>query len=89
MNLCSKDPSDPSNDKDNIKVRVKVGKYGIYIHADGYGEKTAPDGKGEPILIELHQGSLKVYVWGDINEEDPTHIINMDDARESNRNGEE
>jgi hypothetical protein len=33
--------TDPSNDKDNIKVRVKVGKYGIYIHADGYGEKTA------------------------------------------------
>ena len=33
------------------------------------------EGHGTPVFIELYKGELRVIVWADINQEDPTHII--------------
>ena len=57
---------------------------GIEIGVEGYGEKTAL--MGSPILIEKDfKQKLRVICWADINREDPTTIIDMEDARESKR----
>ncbi len=41
------------------------------------------------IGIEVWEGELRCMVWADINQEDPTHIINLDDARVDRRREEE
>jgi len=61
----------------------------ILIEATGYGSY---DGMGVPgegcndiVMVEHYGGRLRVIVWGDINQEDATHIIDLEGARESNR----
>ena len=65
--------------------KIKVDANGIYIAIDGYGECAAEDGAGTPIGLELYAGHVRVLVWADINSDDASHIINMDEARESQR----
>lgn len=73
-----------------LPIRVEVnGNENILIRAKGYGDFCSADGEGYPILIEQGNGVLRVVIWGDINQEDPTHIIELGDAKESNREPEE
>ncbi|MEI8198047.1 MAG: hypothetical protein WCI73_19305 [Phycisphaerae bacterium] len=65
--------------------KIKVDRNGIYIAIDGYGEKTAEDGAGTPVGMELYEGKVRVMVWDDINKDDATVII-IEGAKESNRN---
>lgn len=55
----------------------------LAIRPEGYGESSAVEGHGFPILIEKYDGKLRLVVWGDINQQDPTHIICLDGAQES------
>ena len=57
----------------------------IYIQAKGYGDCCSNDGYGTPVFIEWYDGELRVVVFGDINQEDPTHIISLEGAREDKR----
>jgi hypothetical protein len=57
----------------------------LVIGAEGYGEMTAQDGHGFPIVIEYHERQFRILVWGDINQEDPTHVISLEGAREDAR----
>jgi hypothetical protein len=36
-------------------------------------------------LLESVNGHLRVIIWADINAEDPTHIIDLEGARETAR----
>lgn len=67
----------------SIKCKTIVVDNKILIGADGYGEKCSLD--AYPIMIENCEGKFRVIIWGDINQEDPTHIINLDGAKESCR----
>lgn len=58
---------------------------GLAILPEGYGENGTQAGHGAPVYIELHKGELRLLVWADINQPDPTHIICLDGAKESNR----
>jgi hypothetical protein len=60
----------------------------IYISPEGYGDACSADGCGIPALIEVYEGELRIIIWGDINQEDPTHIISLEGARESARKEE-
>ena len=62
------------NDKENITIKAK-----------GYADYCSAKGDGYPILIEQASGNLRIVIWGDVNKEDPTHIIELDGAKESNR----
>ncbi len=33
------------------------------------------------VCIEIYDGQLRVIVWSDIDQEDPTHSINLEGAR--------
>lgn len=64
---------------------------GSYIHDngvgfsfDGYGDYF--DGhKGTPVYFECYNDMLRVVVYADINEQEPTHVIDMDNALLTNR----
>jgi hypothetical protein len=66
-------------------VTVSATGAGLGIVPEGYGDLCSPDGKGVPILIDYYDGRLRVVVWSDINQEDPTHTIDLEGARESAR----
>jgi hypothetical protein len=37
------------------------------------------------VFVEWYDGVPRLIIWGDINDADPTHIIDMSKALESNR----
>ena len=65
-----------------LKAWAEFNRGKICIHVEGYGEKTANDGMGEPVVVDLFDNKLKVYIWSDINKEDPTNIISLEGAKE-------
>ena len=85
--LVLSDHADPSCRKKqkSLPVKVELCPQGITVYPKGYGDATSADGYGSPILIEFYSGELRVVLWSDINREDPTHTISMEEARESNR----
>jgi hypothetical protein len=70
-----------------VPITIRTSSRCIEISALGYGDKMTSTGHGVPIILEVHEGELRVVIWSDINKEDPTHIISLANARESNRNG--
>ena len=50
------------------------------MYPAGYGLYACADGTAGPILLELHEGRLRLIVWDDINLEDPSHIIDLEVA---------
>jgi hypothetical protein len=64
------------------------GNLGLSIKFDGYGDYSSQDGHGTPIYIEAYDGKLRALIYSDINQCDPTHVINFDAAKESNRQAE-
>ena len=71
---------DATGKKIKAAVGFDCGK--ICINIDGYGEKTAAKGFGQPVVIDFFDNKLKVIVWGDIAKEDPTNIIDLKGAKE-------
>jgi hypothetical protein len=61
---------------------------GVVLMADGYGDHHSKDGHGSPVLIEMSDGNLRLAIWGDINEESATHVVDLGDAQESARKGD-
>lgn len=68
-----------------IEVELEKNGYGLAIKPSGFGDHCSEDGYGYPVLIELFEGKLRVIVWDDINEEEPSHVIDLAGAKESNR----
>lgn len=73
--LCPVSP--PGTNK--VSVSVENDGLALILHPEGYG--VWDDDDSAPILLERHQGKLRLIVWADINEEDPTHIIDLEGAR--------
>ena len=70
----------------SVRISVENVNNTIYIKPEGYGYMCSLDNAGIPVLIEIWEDELRVVVWSDINQEDPTHIISLEKAREENRN---
>jgi hypothetical protein len=59
---------------------------GLSISLDGYSTKTSEDGSDDAIIfLELNDGRPILYVWADINSEEPTHTINLSGANINKR----
>lgn len=65
-----------------IEVQIEDG--GIAIRPLGYGDKTTLDRQGSPVFIEFRNGIPVVVIWDDINNEEPSHVISLKSAAESN-----
>jgi len=70
---------DDANPKDTIKGTLEVDKLGISLSFAEHGMFTEPE--GAPIYIEFYNNEIRVHIWGDINEEDATEHISLEDAR--------
>ena len=68
-----------------VDVNIKMTGAFIEIHPDGYGECEAADNAGSPVVLEYYEGKLRVLVFADINDPDPTHAIDLEGAREAAR----
>ncbi len=68
-----------------LAVRIKMSDHFIEIHPDGYGECEAADNTGSPVVLEYYEGRLRLLVFGDINNADPTETIDLEGARETAR----
>jgi hypothetical protein len=66
-----------------IELQIEAG--GIAIRPVGYGDKTSLDGQGSPVFVEFRNGIPVVVIWDDITEEEPSHVISLENATESNR----
>ena len=60
----------------------------VLIQLEGTGDMPSPAGHGWPIMVEVWEGKPRVIIWGDINKEDPTHVIDLSGALESRRDEE-
>jgi len=79
--ILLKDVMKKCNDT-KVQILVENNNLGLIIHPEGMG---TCDGSYAPILLEQHQGMMRLFVWSDINQHEPTHIIDLSDALESNR----
>lgn len=58
---------------------------GVSIRVPGMGMKEMETGYDGVIFLEHIEGQLRLHVWSDINQADPTHTIEFEAAKESNR----
>lgn len=74
-------------DKNPIVLNVDFDKtHGqLWIGANGYTDHCSNDNEGFFCGVEKSEGVLRLVVWADINDESPTHIIELDKAKNSNR----
>lgn len=70
-----------------LNVILENDGMGLAIGAEGFGHNEMA-GDAPFILIEVHKGILTMYVNDDINDSQPSLIINLEAARHSNRNTE-
>ncbi len=73
---------DPNGSTSSIAGKITITPMGVFLSFDYHGEKTAAEGHGQPVMVEFHEGQVKVRVWSDINQEDATHVVSLDKARE-------
>jgi hypothetical protein len=64
-----------------IKIRIGIEQHslGLFIHPEGTGTY---DGPYAPVLLEQHEGTLMLVIWADINQQEPTHLIDLSTAME-------
>jgi hypothetical protein len=58
---------------------------GVSMYFNGYSDCCSDDNIGAPVYIEQYNGELRVLVYSDINQEEPTHVISMEGARNTKR----
>jgi len=80
-NMTLRDQYEDHEGSGDAKVDIKLEDVNnsLWISAKGY-----EDHGGTPSLItmEIWEGRLRLLVWADKNEEDPTHIIDLEGAKE-------
>ena len=74
------------NDADSVssetlQVRVATNDSAVSIFPEGFGDFGSAPGHGCPVFLELYRGRLRLIVFADINDEEPT-IIDLEAARE-------
>ena len=71
-----------------LKGEINVGgnnDHGIAINFHGYSDFCSQDHNGTPVYIEKYDNELRLVVYGDINQEDPTDIISLEGANVDKR----
>lgn len=74
---------DVTGEGGQLSGRVEQGPDGLEIYLDGYGDACSY--AGSCVYLEFYEGVPRVVIWADINQEDPTHVIELDMAAESRR----
>ena len=67
------------------ETKVEIHPTSIIVGFKGFGCGGMETGYGGQILIEIKEGIPRVIVFGNINSEEPTQIIDLTGAKESKR----
>lgn len=70
-----------------VTGRVEVAD-GVSLRIAGYSDCNSTDDNGTLAWLEKLDGDLKLYVYADINREEPTHVISLEGARNDRRQAE-
>lgn len=78
---------DVHGSRNNIEANISISEVdgSLLLRAKGYSDCTSDDDEGVPLIIENVDGILTLRIFGDINQEDPTEIIQLSGAKNSNR----
>ena len=80
LHKCSlKDVSQLHSGKQPVTVTVENYNLALTVHPKGY--EVFDDDDSAPILLERQEGKLRLIVWADINDQEPTQIIDLEGAR--------
>ena len=63
------------------RVKLCVSPLGVTFYADGHSINSVRDRPGVVVCTRLFNGQLEVAIWGDINQDDPTHVVFLANAR--------
>jgi len=74
-----------SEHSSSLRIRVVANGSVLSIFPEGYGDFASAEGHGCPVFLELYQGRLRLVVFAEIEQEDPTHLVDLERARESRR----
>jgi hypothetical protein len=69
------------DDVEGTEISVTEMPNHIAISIAGHGDSLSNNDAGVPVIIEKYDGEFRVVIWGDINQEDPTHIISLADTK--------
>lgn len=69
----------------SVNFMAEATALSVEIGVEGFGEKTSLPPYARPIFLEFYEGKLTLRVWADINQEDPTHVIDLSGALETKR----
>lgn len=79
------DLEDASENGEFTKAQLTISSQGIALVFDEHSDYVSEDNKGQPIWIERNNGEINVVVFDDINNEEPTHVISLEGARNTAR----
>jgi hypothetical protein len=68
--------------KGEMRCKVSLTSSELSIQPEGTGTF---EGDFAPILLEFWEGKVRLLVWADINDQDPTHVIELPGALEAAR----
>jgi hypothetical protein len=80
MTMILTDNADPSGRK--VEVRAVEGHGFFEVRVAGYGEHGTEPGYGSVLALEVYKGRLRLLVFADIEREGPSHVIDLEAARE-------
>lgn len=78
---------DPETPKPGLAVKAIQGRGHLTLDIDGCGLNTM-ENDGQVLYLENQNGVPVLYVWGDVNSDDPTHKISLAGALETARTPE-
>lgn len=88
MQITGEEPDDQPFPRPWIEL-VK-NNYGVHLDIESYGLCDMWPGYGGILHLEVAEdGYVKLYIWGDITQSEPTHIIDLRRASEEYREEEE
>jgi hypothetical protein len=68
----------------SVPITVMADSDWLAIRPQGYGEAEAMDGHGDPVLLEVWNGELRLVVGTDINDPHKS-VVSLEGAREELR----
>ena len=64
-----------------LPIKIVSNDSAISVFPEGYGDFGSAPGHGCPAFLELYEGHLRLIVFPDINDQEPT-IIDLEAARD-------
>ncbi|MFV8385058.1 hypothetical protein ACNO5E_13295 [Vibrio parahaemolyticus] len=78
--------TDKSDDYgDSVNAAIIFGWDGLSVQLDGYSDCCSEDNKGIVAYLEYWGSSANLRAYADINSEEPSHVISLEGAKNTNR----